>query len=63
MKTKIFLAALLLGSFSASAPVFSDEELSGRKLDQILENQSQILKEISEIKSELAIVKVRASDR
>ena len=33
------------------------------KLDKIMESQTQILKDLSEIKAELQIVKVRATNR
>ena len=54
------LAALLF--FLALAPSVFAQEVSVRKLDQILENQTEILKQLAEIKSELQIVKVRATD-
>ncbi len=53
------LAAILL--FLVLAPSAFAEEVSVRKLDQILENQTEILKQLAEIKSELEIVKVRAT--
>lgn len=36
---------------------------SAEKLDKVLENQSRILAKLDEIKSELGIVKIRASER
>ena len=45
-------------------PLFADgEQFSGinQKLSQILDNQAEILKQLSDVKSELQVIKVRAS--
>jgi hypothetical protein len=47
--------------FLALVPRAFAEEVSARKLDQVLENQTEILKRLAEIKSELEVVKVRAT--
>ena len=44
------------------AAAITDPELV-KKIDHILENQTQILKQLDELKAELQIVKVRASQR
>jgi type II secretory pathway component PulM len=43
--------------------LFAEEGSFIQKIDKILSNQEQILKDLSEIKSELQIVKVRATNR
>jgi hypothetical protein len=63
LKNKIITASFLLSLFLNSRALFADETISDPRLDRVLENQAQILKELAEIKSELAIVKVRATDR
>lgn len=43
--------------------LFAEDGGFAQKIDKILSNQEQILKDLSEIKSELQIVKVRATNR
>ena len=60
---------LSLNSFADenSAPVPSvssnDSGSVSRKLDRIIDTQSEILKQLDEIKAELQIVKIRASQK
>lgn len=46
----------------SAGPVWADAAESA-KLDKVLSNQEQILKTLDEIKAELAVVKVRATNR
>lgn len=43
--------------------LFAEDGGFVQKIDKILSNQEQILKDLAEIKSELQIVKVRATNR
>ena len=52
----LFLLVLLSASW-----VLADE--GSEKMDKILQNQSLILAKLDEIKSELGVVKVRATER
>lgn len=47
--------------FLSASRVLADE--GSEKLDKVLENQSQILAKLDEIKSELGIIKVRATEK
>jgi len=58
--TGLFVCAMVFASQTAA---FADEAALSSKLDQVLKNQEQILNELQTIKSELAIVKVRATNR
>lgn len=51
---------VLSGGWSLSQ---GEENPFGNKIDQVLQNQQKILQELADIKSELAIVKVRATRR
>lgn len=53
--------ALLLATFLSISTAFANE--SSDQLDKVLENQSQILAKLDEIKSELRIVKIRATEK
>ena len=53
--------SLLLLFLVSAIPVMADE--SSEKLDKVLENQSRILAKLDEIKSELGIVKIRATEK
>ena len=57
---KTAYALLLLVLLSASR-VLADE--GSEKMDKILQNQSLILAKLDEIKSELGVVKIRATER
>lgn len=62
MKNKIIPVIVFTAVFWAlglSVSVAEDSE----KLDLLLENQVQILAKLDEIKSELAVVKIRATER
>jgi len=43
--------------------VSAEDGLASQKLDKVLENQERILKKLDEVKDELQVVKVRASNR
>ena len=51
------------GSSESASRGAGEEEISGDKMDQVLEMQRRILKELDNIKAELQIVKIRASQR
>ncbi len=57
---KIVYALFVLVLLSTAAGM-ADE--SSEKLDKILENQNQMLAKLNEIKSELGIVKIRATEK
>ncbi len=61
MKKSAFVALFILGSLVA--PAFQSAASADPRLDKVLANQEQILKELEEIKRELEIVKVRATLR
>lgn len=61
--TSAFFAALLFGAFAFSASA-ADEAMPvtvNAKLEKILQTQKDIQRQLDEIKAELAIVKVRAT--
>ncbi len=43
--------------------ISGDAEMLSKRLDKISASQAEILKELAEIKAELQIVKIRASER
>ena len=51
---------ILSGGWSLSQ---GEENTLGYKIDQVLQNQGKILQQLADIKSELEIVKVRATRR
>ena len=62
MKRSILSALFFLAVLCASVNAFAEEEGSA-KLDQLIQGQNRILAKLDEIKAELTIVKVRASQR
>ena len=62
MKRSILSALFFLALLSGSVNAFAEEE-SSTKLEKVIQGQNQILAKLDEIKAELAIVKVRASQR
>ena len=62
MKNWLIVSVLFLFVFSFSVRAWADGGDS-QKLDRIIQNQNEILKELAEIKSQLEIVKVRASNK
>jgi hypothetical protein len=60
---KWVIVALFLAFVSAFScrTVFAQGEMPSNKVDQILQKQDQILAALADIKSELQIVKVRAT--
>ena len=53
-----------VASFADENPApANNDELVLDKLDKIMESQSQVLKQLEDMKSELQIVKIRASQR
>ncbi len=62
MKRLILLALFFLAMLTGSVNAFAEAEGSA-KLDQVIQGQNQILAKLDEIKAELAIVKVRASQK
>ena len=61
MKNKIVSTLFLAVIFSAIALSARADE--SEKLDRVLANQAQILSKLDEIKSELSVVKVRATQK
>ena len=61
MKGRIISTLFLVVFFSTIALSARAEE--SEKLDRVLANQEQILSKLDEIKSELSVVKVRATER
>ena len=61
MSRKIMFTLFLTVIFSAMAWNARADE--SEKLDRVLSNQAQILSKLDEIKSELSVVKVRATER
>ena len=57
------LCALVLAGLTFAAPVFAEDAALEAKVDSVLAKQSEILTKLEEIKQELAVVKVRASQR
>ncbi|GEM_PF-4459338 len=72
---KGFMIVFFLGFFTIllnlnacadeNTPVVSsgENESISRKLDKVMDTQTQILKELDEMKAELQIVKIRASEK
>lgn len=61
---KLLVLFLMIAVWGACAPACAQPEGAlAAKLDQVLQNQERILKELEGIQSELEIVKVRASQR
>ncbi len=56
----IFAVFFLASSYAHAEPLASE---SSRKLDKILETQKQILQQIEEIKQELYVIKIRATQQ
>lgn len=55
------IAVILMLVFAAAAvPAFADE-IPNTQIKKMLDNQEQILKALDEIKAELQVVKIRAS--
>ncbi len=64
MKKLTLLVMILVCVSSISVrSIWASDGPTMDKLNTILENQTEILKELSEIKEELQIVKIRASQR
>ena len=66
MKKWIVISALFIfAAVFTYKTLFAEEgslsSMVTQKLDQVLQNQTEILKQLNEIKSELQIIKVRAS--
>ena len=71
MKGKIvfvLIAALLILALGTQVGVSKEEDAAGldtakimRKLNEILANQAEILKQFGEVKQELAVIKIRAT--
>ena len=66
MKKNIFLVLFLfVFSLSFVQPALADDASSGeviRKLDEIAKTQAQIMESLEQVKAELKIIKVRASN-
>lgn len=58
----IFVAVFLISSNLYAETSTSTAEIS-KKLEQILENQKKILLQLEEIKKEVYVVKIRATQR
>lgn len=58
-----FAAALFLSFVPSSYADAGDHSDVVKKLDEIAKTQTQIMESLEQIKAELQIVKVRASDR
>ncbi len=61
---KRIVAVFVFSAVLGSAPLARAEEMpagTAEKLNKVLQQQTQILKEIEEIKAELSIIKVRAT--
>ncbi len=41
----------------------ADDGVNSQKLDQVLQNQKEILQKLDEVKAELQIVKIRATNK
>ncbi len=64
MTKRVLVAALFAGLlFLGVGTLRADDVQSNAKLDQVLQKQDEILKALSEIKEELQVVKIRASNR
>ena len=55
----VFLMCAVLALGTAS---FAQDTAAPTDLDQVIKNQEQILRELAEIKKELYVVKIRASN-
>ncbi len=62
MKKSILSVLFFLAALSGSVHAYAEEE-SSTKLEKVIQGQNQILAKLDEIKAELAIVKVRASQK
>ncbi len=60
LKIMVLLSIVFLCPVRAHASDSVPSDIN-QKLDKVLENQSQILSELSDVKKELEIVKVRAT--
>ena len=60
-RTGIAIGLVVFLSLARSA-FAADMDTLDRKLSAVVENQERILQQLAEVKSELQIVKVRASD-
>ncbi len=68
MKRWAILILLTVAFVFSDKALFADGASSGRddssqKLNQVIQNQEKILRELDEIKSQLEVIKVRASNR
>ena len=63
MKKRVLIAALFTGLLFLGADTLRADDLQNNvKLDQVLQKQDEILKTLAEIKDELQVVKIRASN-
>ena len=65
---KCFMCLIILSTLFLTTPVLAETKLAdpavqslGVKLDKVLTGQQEILRQLDEIKKELAIVKARAT--
>ena len=60
---KLALAVLFALAFVPRVSAAETETLSSEKLDRIVEQQEKIMKALDEIREELRVVKVRATNK
>ena len=53
---------VFLGMVCLAVPAFAEGGSDSSKLDQVLRNQQEILQKLDELRAELAVVKVRATN-
>ena len=64
MKRWAILVLLVVAFIFSYKALFADGDSAvSQKLNQVIQNQEKILRELDEIKSQLEVIKVRASNR
>ena len=64
MKRWVIFVLLVVAFIFSHKALFADTDPAvSQKMNQVVENQEKILKKLDEIKAELEVIKVRASNR
>ena len=61
MKKKVLIASFIILLALPCRALFAQEVALLTKLDQVIKNQEEILKQLAEIKKEVEVVKIRAT--
>ncbi|MBI3315365.1 MAG: hypothetical protein HYZ87_00085 [Candidatus Omnitrophica bacterium] len=63
VKRNFYAVTAIAGVLLLCRAALADDGFVSQKLDRVLQNQERILKTLDEVKEELQVVKVRASNR